>query len=42
MLAVFHEKIVVISLIYFLVFCGFNCNGFSIRLVKIAQDRLNL
>ena len=36
MLVVFHEKIVVISLISFLIFCEFNCNEFSIRLVKIA------
>ena len=31
-------KSVVIALIYFLVFCGIYYNGFSIKLVKIAQD----
>ena len=31
-------KSVVFALIYFLVFCGIYCNGFSIKLVKIAQE----
>ena len=31
-------KSIVIVLIYFLVFCEIYCNGFSIKLVKIAQD----
>jgi len=30
-------KSVIIALIYFLVFSGFICNGFSIKLVKISQ-----
>ena len=31
-------KSIVITLIYFIVFCGIYCNEFSIKLVKIAQE----
>ena len=31
-------KSVVIALIYFLIFCGIYCNGFNIKLAKIAYE----
>ena len=35
---ILRQKGVIIALIYFLVFCEIYCIGFSIKLVKIAQE----